>query len=149
MWKEFKEFALRGSMIDMAVGIVVGAAFGAVVASLVADIINPVLGVVTGNADLADLFVVLQSGEPSGPYTTLEEAQAAGAVTLSYGVFLTRTVSFLIVSCVLFFLVRGMNRMRRAREAGTEPAAGGAAPAEQPREEVVLLKAILESLKDK
>jgi large conductance mechanosensitive channel len=139
MFKEFKEFALRGNVIDMAVGIIIGAAFGTVVSSLVADVIMPPLGLLLGNVDFSDLFFLLKAGTAPGPYATLAEAQASGAITLNYGLFVNRVISFLIVAFAVFLLVRGMNRLRRKEE---QP------PAEppKPREEVVLLKAILQTL---
>jgi large conductance mechanosensitive channel len=141
MFKEFKDFALRGNVVDMAVGIIIGAAFGSIASSLVSDIIMPPLGLLTGNVDFSDLFVLLREGSSPGPYRTLAEAQAAGAVTLNYGVFVNRVISFLIVVFSVFLLVRGMNRLRRKEE--QKP------PAEppKPKEEVVLLKAILQTLR--
>jgi large conductance mechanosensitive channel len=140
MFKEFKEFALRGNVLDMAVGIIIGAAFGSIVTSLVSDIIMPPLGLVLGNIDFSDLFVLLKHGATPGPYSTLAEAQAAGAVTLNYGMFANRVISFLIIAFSVFLLVKGMNQLRRKQEqAPPEPP--------KPREEVVLLKAILQTLK--
>ena len=140
MFKEFKEFALRGNVLDMAVGIIIGAAFGSIVTSLVSDIIMPPLGLLLGNIDFSDLFVLLKRGASPGPYNSLVEAQAAGAVTLNYGMFANRVISFLIIAFSVFLLVKGMNRLRRRQEqAPPEPP--------KPREEVVLLKAILQTLK--
>jgi large conductance mechanosensitive channel len=140
MFKEFKEFALQGNVADMAVGIIIGAAFGGIVSSLVTDIIMPPLGLLLGNIDFSNLFILLKEGATPGPYTTLPEAQAAGAVTLNYGMFVNRVISFLIVAFSVFLLVKGMNRLRRKEEqAPPEPP--------RPREEVVLLKAILQTLK--
>ncbi len=117
MFKEFKKFALRGNVIDMAVGIIIGAAFAAIVKSLVADVIMPPIGLLLGNVDFSNLFVVLKEGvSASGPYASLADAQAAGAVTINYGIFLMAVISFLIVAFVIFLLVRGMNKAKRAEE---------------------------------
>jgi large conductance mechanosensitive channel len=114
MFKEFKEFAMRGNVVDMAVGIIIGAAFGAIVQSLVADILMPPIGWVLGNVDFSDLFLVLKEGAAAAPYASLAEAQAAGAVTINYGLFFNRIISFLIVAFAVFMLVRGMNRLQRS-----------------------------------
>jgi large conductance mechanosensitive channel len=140
MFKEFKEFALRGNVVDMAVGIIIGAAFGSIVTSLVSDIIMPPIGLLLGNIDFSDLFVLLKEGTAPGPYATLAAAQAAAAVTLNYGLFVNRVISFFIVAVAVFLLVKGMNRLRvKQEEALPEPP--------KPRDEVVLLKAILQTLK--
>ncbi len=118
MFKEFKEFAMRGNVLDMAVGIVVGAAFGAIVKSLVSDVVMPPIGLLLGNVDFTNLFAVLQEGtKGAGPYATLAAAQEAGAVTLNWGVFINSVVNFLIVAFAIFVLVRGVNRMKRKEEA--------------------------------
>jgi large conductance mechanosensitive channel len=116
MLKEFKEFALRGNVVDMAVGIIIGAAFGTIVNSLVNDIIMPPIGFLLGDVDFSDLYVLLKEGSPAAPYAALGDAQAAGAVTINYGVFINAVVSFLIVAFVIFLLVRTINRMRREEE---------------------------------
>lgn len=116
MIKEFKEFAMKGNMLDMAVGIVLGAGFSAVVNSLVNDILMPPIGLLLGGADFAELFILLKAGDPGGPYASIALAQEAGAVTLNYGVFVNAFVNFLIVAFALFMVVRVMNRMR-----GEEP----------------------------
>lgn len=122
MFKEFKDFAMRGNVVDMAVGVVIGAAFGAIVKSLVDDILMPVLGLILGNADFSNLFVVLSEGSVSGPYDTLSLAQEAGAVTLNYGLFINAIVSFVIVAFAIFLLIRGINRLQKEEEAPlTEP----------------------------
>jgi large conductance mechanosensitive channel len=113
MWKEFKEFAMRGNVLDMAVGIIIGAAFGTIVGSLVNDVIMPPVGLLLGNVDFTNLFVVIRQGSVPGPFPGLKEAQAAGAVTINYGKFINTIVSFLIVAFSVFLLVRGMNRMKR------------------------------------
>lgn len=119
MLKEFREFALRGNVIDMAIGIVIGGAFTPVVQSLVNDLLMPPIGLLLGDTDFTDLFVVLAAGETAGPYVTLADAQAAGAVVLAYGRFLTMVVTFLIVAWAVFLLVKAMNDLRR-QEQGIE-----------------------------
>jgi len=122
MLKEFKEFAMKGNVVDMAVGIIVGAAFGTIVKSLVDDIIMPPIGLLLGNVDFSDLFITLKQGTIAGPYATLSAAKGAGAVTWGYGAFLNTIVSFLIVTLAVFFLVKGINKLRR-QEAAPPPAA--------------------------
>jgi large conductance mechanosensitive channel len=117
MIKEFKEFAMRGNVVDMAVGIIIGAAFGTIVKSLVADVIMPPIGLALGNVDFANLFVVLKAGSTAGPYASLADAQAAGAVTINYGAFINTMISFLIVAFAVFLLIRSMNNLKRAEEA--------------------------------
>jgi large conductance mechanosensitive channel len=122
MWQEFKEFALRGNVVDIAVGIIIGAAFGTIVKSLVDDVIMPPIGLVLGGADFSNFFLLLRPGAPGAPYASLADAQAAGAVTINYGVFLNSMISFLVVAVVIFFLIRLMNRLRRDEgEAIEEP----------------------------
>ncbi len=123
MFKEFKEFAVKGNVIDMAVGIVIGAAFGLIVKSLVDDLIMPPVGLLLGKVDFANLFVVLKDGTQAGPYATVADAKAAGAVTLSYGAFINTIINFLIVAFAMFLVVKQINRLKRK----SEPAA--AAPA--------------------
>ncbi len=117
MWKEFKEFIMRGNVVDMAVGIIIGVAFGAIVTSLVSDVIMPPIGLLLGNVDFANLFVVLKEGVTQGPYASLADAKAAGAVTINYGVFTITVISFLIIALVVFLMVRNLNRLRREMEA--------------------------------
>ena len=121
MLKEFREFALRGNVVDMAVGIIIGAAFGTIVKSLVDDILMPPIGKVLGGVDFSDFYLVLGSRDPAGPYTHLADAQAAGAVTLNYGLFINNVISFLIVAFAMFLIIRSMNRLAKMREA-PEPA---------------------------
>ena len=109
MWKEFKEFALKGNAVDLAIGVIIGAAFGAIVTSLVSDIMMPPIGKALGGVDFSNLFVVLGYGT----YPSLAEAQKAGAATINYGVFLNRLINFLIVAFVLFMVVKAVNRMKR------------------------------------
>jgi large conductance mechanosensitive channel len=116
MWDEFKEFAVRGNMVDMAVGIVVGGAFGKIVTSLVNDVVMPPIGLLLGKVDFSNLYVNLSGGQ----YGSLAEAQQAGALTLTYGQFLTAVLDFLIVSAVMFLLVKQINRLRRQKEAPTK-----------------------------
>ncbi len=117
MLKEFKEFAMRGNVMDMAVGIIIGAAFGAIVGTLVSDVVMPPIGLLLGNVDFSNLFVVLKEGTVPGPYATVAAAKAAGAVTLNYGLFLNTVVNFVIVALAIFFLVRGMNALRKKEAA--------------------------------
>jgi large conductance mechanosensitive channel len=122
MLKEFKEFAVRGSVIDMAVGIIIGVAFGGIIRSLVADVIMPPIGLLLGRVDFANLFLLLHEGTVPGPYATLAEAQEAGAVTVNYGVFGNEILGFVIVAFAVFLLVRTMNRLKRKEEEKpTEP----------------------------
>ncbi len=113
MWKEFKEFAVKGNAVDLAVGVIIGAAFGAVIASLVRDIIMPPLGLLTGGLDFSNKFLVLKAAPAGGPFATAEEAAKAGAVTWNYGNFITVVISFLIISLCIFMVVKAMNKMKR------------------------------------
>jgi large conductance mechanosensitive channel len=117
MLKEFKEFAMRGNVVDMAVGIIIGAAFGTIVKSLVADVLMPPIGMLMGGVDFSNFFVVLSAGDPAGPYAALIDAQAAGAVTINYGMFINTIISFLIVAFAVFLVIRGINRLKREEEA--------------------------------
>jgi len=113
MFKEFKEFAMRGNVVDMAVGIVIGAAFSAIVKSMVDDVLMPPIGLLLGGVDFSDFFVVLKEGaKAAAPYHSLADAKAAGAVTLNFGLFVNAIISFTIVAFALFMLVKGMNRLR-------------------------------------
>ncbi len=116
MLKEFREFAIKGNVVDMAVGIVIGGAFGTIVKSFVSDILMPPIGLLMGGVDFADLFVVLKTGDPVGPYATILDAQTAGAVTLNWGLFINNVVSFLIIALAVFFLIRGMNRLKKKED---------------------------------
>jgi large conductance mechanosensitive channel len=128
MLKEFKEFAIKGNVVDMGIGIVIGAAFTSIVKSFVADIINPIIGVITGGVDFSNLFVNLGGGE----YASLAAAQEAGAPTINYGLFINAIISFVIVAWVMFMVIKGVNQMKRAEEAAP------AAPLEPPKSEVLL-----------
>ena len=113
MLKEFKDFAMRGNVLDLGVGIIIGGAFGTIVKSLVDDVIMPPVGLALGNVDFADLFLLLKAGSKAAPpYATLAEAQAAGAVTINYGLFVNAVITFLIVAFAVFMLVRAANRLR-------------------------------------
>lgn len=139
MLQEFKEFAMRGNVLDMAVGIIIGAAFTTIVTSLVNDVLMPPIGLVLGGVDFSNFFITL-SGE--GGYATLEAAQEAGATTINYGLFINAVINFLIVAFVIFIVIRNMNRLKRAEEA--KPAE----PPAPPREEVLLAE-IRDILKSK
>ena len=117
MLKEFKEFAMRGNVVDMAVGIIIGGAFGTIVKSLVSDVMMPPLGLLMGGVDFSDLFITLKEGATAGPYVTLAAAQAAGAVTISYGLFINAVISFMIVAFAVFLLIKGINKLQREKEA--------------------------------
>ncbi|MBN2426713.1 MAG: large-conductance mechanosensitive channel protein MscL [Deltaproteobacteria bacterium] len=120
MFKEFKEFVMRGNVVDMAVGIIMGAAFGTIIKSLVSDVIMPPIGLLLGGVDFSNLFVVLKEGTMPSPYASLANAQAAGAVTINYGTFLNTVISFLIVSIAIFMLIKGLNSLHRQKEAPAE-----------------------------
>jgi large conductance mechanosensitive channel len=124
MFKDFRAFIMKGNVVDMAVGIIIGIAFGLVVASIVKDVIMPPIGLALGNVDFQNLFVVLKNGVPPGPYASLAAAQAAGAVSINYGVFINTIINFLIIAAVLFFLVvRPMAQMNARKAAAAPPAA--------------------------
>ncbi|MEJ2015574.1 MAG: large conductance mechanosensitive channel protein MscL [Limibacillus sp.] len=113
MFKEFKEFAMRGNVVDMAVGIIIGAAFGSIVKSLVADVIMPPIGLLLGGVDFSNIFITLSGGD----YESLAEAQEAGAATINIGVFFNQVISFLIVAFAVFLLIKGINKLKREEEA--------------------------------
>ena len=117
MLKEFKEFIMRGNVMDMAVGIVIGAAFGTIVKSLVSDVLMPPIGLLLGGVDFSNLFLVVKEGATAGPYASLADAQAAGAVSINYGMFINTVVSFLIVAAAIFIVVKAVNRLKREEEA--------------------------------
>jgi large conductance mechanosensitive channel len=116
MLKDFRDFIMRGNVLDMAVGIIIGAAFGTIVSSIVKDVIMPPIGLVLGNVDFTNLFAVLKQGATPGPYASLADAQTAGAVTINYGLFINTLVSFLIIALVLFFLIRAFVHARSRLE---------------------------------
>jgi large conductance mechanosensitive channel len=117
MLKEFREFAMKGNVLDMAVGIIIGAAFGTIVNSLVQDVIMPPIGLLLGNVDFSNIFVVLKEGKVAGPYASMAVAKSAGAVTINFGVFVNTIISFVLVVFAVFLLVRTVNRLRRQEEA--------------------------------
>jgi large conductance mechanosensitive channel len=140
MLQEFKQFAMRGNVVDMAVGIIIGAAFGKIVESLVKDLIMPPIGMLLGKVDFANLFVVMREGATPGPYLSVDAAQKAGAVTFNYGVFINTCISFIIVAFAVFVLIRAINKMKQ------KEAEAPAAPAPTP-EDVLLLREIRDALK--
>ena len=142
MLKEFREFALKGNMMDLAIGIVIGAAFGAIISSLVKDILMPPIGMLAGKIDFKDMMMVLKEGTPVGPYATVDAAQKAGAVTLNYGLFLNTLINFVIVAMALFFVVKSINRLKRKQL--EEPAV-----APKPSNEEILLGEIRDLIAQK
>ena len=138
MLKEFKEFAMRGNVIDLAVGVIIGAAFGKIVTSLVNDIIMPPIGVLLGGVDFTEMFLNLSDGD----YASLAAAKEAGAATINYGVFVNTVINFLIVAFAIFMVIKQMNKLKKKEEAAPE------APKAPPREEV-LLEEIRDLLKTK
>lgn len=117
MFKEFKDFAMRGNVVDMAVGIIIGGAFGTIVKSVVEDVLMPPIGLLLGGVDFSNLFLTLREGTAPGPYASLTAAREAGAVLISYGVFLNAVISFLIVAFAVFLLIKGINQLQREKEA--------------------------------
>ena len=132
MLKEFKDFAMHGSVIDMAVGIIIGAAIGAIVASFAGDVLMPVIGLLLGGADFSNFFLVLKEGTTPGPYASLAAVKNAGGVAVGYGVLINTIVHFLIVASALFMVIKGMNALKRKQE--EDPAA---APAPTPEEKLL------------
>jgi len=124
MFKDFKEFVMRGNVVDMAVGIVIGAAFGGIVKSFVDDVLMPPIGLLLGNVDFSNLFITLKEGaKAAGPYASLAAAKAAGAVTLNLGLFINTIISFIIIAFAVFLVIQGVNRMKREKVAPpAEPA---------------------------
>lgn len=120
MLQEFKKFAMRGNVVDMAVGIIIGGAFGTIVKSLVADVLMPPIGLLLGGVDFANFFITLKEGAAAGPYASLAAAQEAGAVVISYGVFMNAVISFLIVAFAVFLLIRGINKLQEEKDAPPE-----------------------------
>jgi len=113
MLKEFKEFAMKGNVIDMAVGIIIGAAFGAIIKSLVDDVLMPPIGLLLGNVDFSNLFLIIKEGKVAGPYSSLAAAKAAGAVSVNIGIFINTIISFLIVAFSVFLVIKNVNRMKK------------------------------------
>ncbi len=120
MFKEFKEFAMKGNVVDMAVGIIIGAAFGTIIKSLVADVIMPPIGLLLGNVDFSNLFLVIKQASVDGTFATVAEAQKAGAVTINYGMFINTIISFLIVAFAIFLVIKNLNALKREEEAPPE-----------------------------
>ena len=118
--QEFKEFALKGNVIDLAIAFIMGGAFGTIINSVVNDIIMPPVGLLLGGVDFSNLFIMLKAGDPAGPYLLLAEAQEAGAVTINYGVFLSTLITFIIISLIMFLIIKSMNSMKK-EETTTEP----------------------------
>ncbi len=140
MWKEFKAFAMKGNVVDLAVGVIIGAAFGGIVKSLVDDVIMPPIGLLLGSVDFTSMFAVLKEGATAGPYTTPADAAKAGAVILRYGVFVNAIINFLIVAFSVFMVVKQLNRLQK-KEAAAAPAPVA------PPEDILLLREIRDSLK--
>ncbi len=138
MIQEFKEFIMKGNVLDMAVGVVIGAAFGKIVESLVKDVIMPPIGLLMGGVDFTNKLAVLKDGATAGPYATVEIAQKAGAVTWNYGLFINTIISFLIVAFAIFMLIKAYNKTKKAEPPAAPPA---------PPEDVLLLREIRDSLK--
>jgi large conductance mechanosensitive channel len=122
MLKEFRDFALRGKVMDMAVGIIIGSAFSRIVNSLVNDVLLPPFGWVLGGVAFENFYLTLKTGSPAGPYSSLTDAQAAGAVTMNYGIFINTIITFLIVAMAMFLLIRAINRLQVGKEADLEAA---------------------------
>jgi large conductance mechanosensitive channel len=141
MLKEFKEFAVKGNFVDMAVGIVIGAAFSTIVKSFVDDIIMPVVGMFTGGVDFSNMFAVIKNPVEGATYATVEAASEAGAVTINYGLFINSIITFLIVAWALFIVIKGINAAKKAEEEVAEEKAA------EPSDEVKLLTEIRDSLK--
>lgn len=121
MLKEFKAFIMRGNVLDMAVGIIIGVAFGAIITSLVKDIIMPPIGLLLGNVDFANLYATIKDGTAGGPYASLAAAQADGAVTINYGIFINVLINFLIIAFAIFMIIRMVNRMNKPKEVPAAP----------------------------
>ena len=116
MLKEFKEFAMKGNVVDMAVGIIIGVAFGLIIKSLVADVLMPPIGLLLGDVDFSNLFIIIKEGTSPGPFNTLAEAKDAGAVAISYGVFINTLISFLIVAFAIFIVIKNINKLKKEEE---------------------------------
>jgi large conductance mechanosensitive channel len=142
MLKEFRDFALKGNVLDMAVGIIIGGAFGTIIQSLVKDVLMPPIGLLLGGIDFSNIFLTLKAGNPAGPYANLAAAQTAGAVSINVGLFINAVISFLIVAWAVFMLVKAFNTAKK------KEAAAPAAPPEPPRQELLLAE-IRDLLKSK
>ena len=135
--REFREFAMRGNIVDLAVAVVIGAAFGKIVDSLVKDVIMPPIGLLLGQVDFSNLFLVIKQGAQAGPYLSVEAAQKAGAVTFNYGIFVNTVISFVIIAFAVFLLIRVINRLKAQEEKKAAPTP----------EDVVLLREIRDALR--
>ncbi|MEN6321726.1 MAG: large conductance mechanosensitive channel protein MscL [Syntrophaceae bacterium] len=113
MMKEFKEFAMKGNVLDMAIGIIIGAAFGTIIKSLVDDVLMPPIGLLLGNVDFSNLFLIIKEGKVAGPYASLAAAKAAGAVSVNIGIFINTIISFLIVAFSVFLVIKNVNRFKK------------------------------------
>ncbi|MCD4752804.1 MAG: large conductance mechanosensitive channel protein MscL [Anaerolineaceae bacterium] len=113
--QEFKDFALKGNVIDLAIAFIMGGSFGTIINSIVNDIIMPPVGLLLGGVDFSNLFIMLKPGDPAGPYLLLAEAQEAGAVTINYGVFLSTIITFIIISLIMFLIIKSMNSMEKEK----------------------------------
>lgn len=139
MMKEFKEFAVKGNVVDMAVGIIIGGAFGTIAKTLVSEVLMPAIGLLMGGIDFTNLFITLKEGATAGPYLTLEAAKEAGAVTMNLGLFINSVISFLIVAFVVFLLIKQINKLKKEEPVEEAPA--------EPAEDILLLREIRDNLK--
>ena len=144
MFKEFKEFAVNGNVMDLAVGVVIGGAFGSIVTSLVKDIVMPPIGLLLGKIDFSEMFLVLKEGSAPGPYPTVDAAHKVGAVTLNFGSFINTVISFIIVSFSIFLVVKTMNRLKR-KEVVEEAAEAAAAPLTKQEELLTEIRDLLKA----
>lgn len=119
--QEFKKFAIKGNVIDLSVAVIMGGAFGTIIKSIVNDIIMPPVGLLLNGVDFSNLFIILKAGESSDTYLSLAEAQEAGAVTINYGVFLSTTFTFIIISLIMFVIIKSMNSIQNEKETPAEP----------------------------
>jgi len=142
MLKEFRDFAVKGNVMDLAVAVIIGAAFGAIVTSLVKDLVMPPIGLLLGHVDFTNLTILLKDGKIPGPYASLDAAQKAGAVTINIGLFLNAVINFAVVAFSVFLMVKAINRFKKKEEAKPEPE-------RVQSDEVVLLTEIRDLLKSK
>jgi large conductance mechanosensitive channel len=141
MWKEFREFALKGSVMDLAVGVIIGGAFQRIIDSMVNDVLMPPLAMLTGGVDFSNKFIVLKEGATPGPYATTEAATNAGAVVLGWGSFVNAFIQFLLLAFAVFMIVKAMNRLRRQQEQVPAPA--------EPTRQETLLEEIRDALRSR
>ncbi len=140
MFKDFKEFALRGNVVDMAVGIIIGVAFGTIIKSLVADVLMPPIGLLLGDVDFSNLYAIIKDTAAAAPYASLADAKEAGAITINYGIFINNIISFVIVAFAVFMVIRNLNRLKKEEEEAP-------APPPEPSKEETLLAEIRDLLK--